>query len=364
MEGCAAEPGSYSGDRNRRARVDDPGTGDAYSGESRPSSQCPTGRDRLTVYSHSRLASFETCPKKYEYRYVQKLEVTRESVEAFVGKRVHEILERLYHHVGRYQQPPSLRQVLDRFQRDWRLRWHDDIEIVREGQSADEYLSRGERCLQNYYRKHYPFDAGETVGIEQRVSLQLDDGGRYRLRGVVDRIVRTAPGRFEVHDYKTGAWLPSQQRIDEERQLALYQIGIEQTYEDVQSVGLVWHYLQHNKTLRSERSPETLDRLKASTIELIDRIEAAEQYPPRPGKLCSWCEYREICPAVADATDDAADVTNLEPPPPADRDAPPPFLDAPIPVAAAPMLDEQRAPAELTGRDAADFEGGQQLELL
>ena len=48
------------------------------------------------VFSHSSLSSFETCPKKYQFRYVLKVPADTEGIEAFVGKRVHEVLERLY----------------------------------------------------------------------------------------------------------------------------------------------------------------------------------------------------------------------------------------------------------------------------
>ena len=47
------------------------------------------------IYSHSRLATFEDCPKRFEYRYVLKIPTDTEGIEAFVGKRVHEVLERL-----------------------------------------------------------------------------------------------------------------------------------------------------------------------------------------------------------------------------------------------------------------------------
>ena len=60
--------------------------------------------DRLgALYSHSRLASFENCPKQFEFRYIQKIPSETESIEAFVGKRVHEVLERLYEFVDRGQ---------------------------------------------------------------------------------------------------------------------------------------------------------------------------------------------------------------------------------------------------------------------
>ena len=48
------------------------------------------------TFSHSSLNCFETCPKQYHFRYVEKIPVDLEGIEAFMGKRVHEDLERLY----------------------------------------------------------------------------------------------------------------------------------------------------------------------------------------------------------------------------------------------------------------------------
>ena len=256
----------------------------------------------MTEYSHSRLSSFENCPRQFKYRYIDQLKVDKEGVEAFMGKRVHEILERLYHHVSRNGRPPSLAQVLERYRQDWARSWHDKIAIVRAENPQDYYLERGERCLENYYRSHYPFTTGETVALEERLRLQLDTEGRYKMLGIVDRIVRRSEGAFEIHDYKTSARLPPQRTLNEDRQLALYQIGLEQTYPDVKEVELVWHYLIFNKTLRSRRSAESLEDLRQATIRLIDKVEAESEYRARPGPLCRWCDYGSICPdAPADA---------------------------------------------------------------
>ncbi len=305
----------------------------------------------MTVYSHSRLSSFENCPRQFQFRYIDKIETEREGIEGFVGKRVHEILERLYHHVARHRRPPSLAQVHERFDKDWRLHWHVDVQIVRHENDVDFYRQLGTRCLENYYRSHYPFDDGETVGIEQKVQLTLDSEGRYRMRGVVDRVVRHAEGRWEIHDYKTGGWLPPRRRIDEDRQLALYQIALEQQRDDVQSVELVWHYLAFDKTLRSSRKPEQLAALREQTIELIDRIQATSTYPAKTGPLCRWCEFRELCPE-GQAFAPLSAPGGPEPPPPGQ-------LQTPALLAAA-----GAAPAALSERDAELSDGPRQLSLL
>ncbi len=51
----------------------------------------------MPVYSHSRLATYETCPLQYKYAYVEKVELEPEveTIEVFTGSRVHEALEKL-----------------------------------------------------------------------------------------------------------------------------------------------------------------------------------------------------------------------------------------------------------------------------
>ena len=134
-----------------------------------------------TVYSHSRLSSFENCPRQFYYRYVEKVPVETESIEAFVGKRVHEVIERLNRFVERGL-VPSLGKVLARFQALWDEHFAPErVRIVRAENPPESYRQMGERCLTNHYRRNYPFDADESLGIEQHVSFALDADGRYRM---------------------------------------------------------------------------------------------------------------------------------------------------------------------------------------
>jgi putative RecB family exonuclease len=252
------------------------------------------------VFSHSSLSSFETCPKKYQLRYLLKVPVESESIEAFVGKRVHEVLERLYQFTARGM-VPSLERVLRRFRANWDEQYDAGrLRIVRSELAPEDYLRSGERCLENAYRRLYPFD-DETVGLEREVQFPLDAEGRYAFRGVIDRLVRARDGALEIHDYKTGRRVPSQEELDRDRQLALYEIGARAALGEAGEVRLVWHYLLPNQTRTSGRSAAQLEELREGTCRAIDRIRAETAWEPRPGKLCSWCEYRAVCPAFGAA---------------------------------------------------------------
>ena len=72
----------------------------------------------MEVYSHSRIKCFENCRKQFHFRYVLKLPQETEGIEAFVGKRVHEVLERLYIFV-RQGLIPDLPRVIHRYEQLW-----------------------------------------------------------------------------------------------------------------------------------------------------------------------------------------------------------------------------------------------------
>jgi putative RecB family exonuclease len=249
-----------------------------------------------TVYSHSRMSSFENCPKQFHFKYVLKIPQETEGIEAFVGKRVHEVLERLYVFVDQ-DMVPSLDKVIHRYRVMFDEMYDPErVRIVREGIAASFYRELGERCLRNYYHRHYPFDADETLGLEERVLFDLDQEGRYKVQGIIDRIVRARDGTVEVHDYKTGKYVPSQKNLDQDRQLALYQIGLSKHYPG-EPMRLVWHFVQSGQIRTSTRTPEELASLRSTTISLIDRIEQETDFAPNKIPLCSWCEYKSLCPA-------------------------------------------------------------------
>ncbi len=269
-----------------------------------------------TTFSHSRLSSFENCPKKFEYRYVQRIPAESESIEGFVGKRVHEVLEKLYTVAARGQ-VPSLVRVVHRYHALWDEQFDAArVRIVRAGTDVNFYREYGERCLTNYYRSHYPFEGDETIGLEEKVLFSLTDSDDYRIQGFIDRIVRARDGALEVHDFKTSRRVPSQARLDQDRQLALYQIGVAERYGRGEPIRLVWHFLSQNQTRTSTRSETQLDTLRRKTVGLIDRIRAETRFETKTGPLCDWCEYRDRCPAWSKP----ADIDSSEPgAPPAAR---------------------------------------------
>lgn len=248
----------------------------------------------MSRFSHSRIESFETCPKKYEFCYLLKVPRGADGIEAFMGSRAHEALEWLYSEV-RACRVPTADEVADAYHSAWDAAWTDDVRITRKGRTADDYRAIGEKAVRDYHARYAPFDADTTVGLEARISLGLDDD--HEITGFVDRIAKVRDGVWEIHDYKTSNSLMTQQKADADRQLALYELALREMYPEIERVDLVWHYLVFDTEVRSTRTPEQLEALRTDVLDKIRRIEAQSSYPARTSNLCDWCEYKPICPA-------------------------------------------------------------------
>jgi putative RecB family exonuclease len=251
----------------------------------------------MTVFSHSRLACFERCPLKFRFRYIDKIQTEREeTVETFMGGLVHAALEKLYKDL-RFRKLNALQEILAWYNQEWKKNWNDRILIVRKSYTQENYRKMGQDYLSDYYRRYKPFDQTRTIALEEKVRINLDPEGKYRLQGYIDRLAYSGKGVYEVHDYKTNFNIPVKEYLDDDRQLALYALAVLNNYHDAKRVRLVWHFLSVDKEVVLEKTSQDLEKLKKETIGLIDKINSEKKFSPMPGPLCSWCEFRLECPA-------------------------------------------------------------------
>jgi putative RecB family exonuclease len=249
----------------------------------------------MPTYSHSQLSTYETCPHQYKLAYIDKIEVETEGIEAFMGSRVHDALEKLYRDL-RVTRLNTLEEILGCYGQSWEKNWNEMVQIVRKDYSAEDYRRLGERCIADYYKRYYPFDQGKTLGLEEYISFPLEEEKDYWIRGYIDRVTLLDDSVLEIHDYKTSSRLPTQEDVNSDRQLAFYQMGVAEKWQGVQEVRLIWHYLTFDAEIRSSRTPDELRQLCQATLDLIRTIEADRQFLSKEGPLCNWCDYQGFCP--------------------------------------------------------------------
>ncbi len=250
----------------------------------------------MVMYSHSKLSTFEQCSLKYKYKYVDKIKVLGKSVEALLGFAVHDVLEYLYTQV-KNNKIPELDEIIMIYSNTWKDNYNENIVIVKDDLTEKDYFNKGVQFLIDYYMKHKPF-TDNTLETEKRINIVLDKLNNINLIGYIDRLVHNKEkDEYEIHDYKTSNSMPSQQELDQDRQLALYSIAIKEAFGHDKPVILVWHYLAHGIKVTSSRTNSQLLDLKNQTIELIKKIESTTIFPHNKSILCNWCEYKTMCSA-------------------------------------------------------------------
>jgi putative RecB family exonuclease len=258
--------------------------------------------DSSTKFSPSKLDVYKDCPRRYRYRYVDKIKRDHQTVEAFLGTCVHSAFEGLYEAVA-HGKLPTLEETLRAFEEEWSRGWSPDIEIKDASYAPEDWKELGRECVKIYYDQHKPFDGDRTVAVEKRVGFPIvSEGQEYRIEGFVDRLALGKDGAFEIHDYKTGKSLPTQADADADWQLAIYDIAIRHDWPDTKAVRLVWHYVRHGKKLVSTRTETQLAELRGEIAAVIAKIKADREFAPHQSALCDWCEYRDLCPLFAHAS--------------------------------------------------------------
>ena len=249
----------------------------------------------MPTYSHSQLSTYETCPHQYRLVYIEKIKTETNGIEAFMGSRVHDALEKLYRDL-KVTKLNILEELLNFYHQSWEKNWNEMIQIIRKEYSAEDYRRLGEKCITDYYKRYFPFDQGRTLGLEENIYFPLEEEKGYWIRGFIDRLTLADNSILEIHDYKTSNRLPTQEGVNSDRQLAFYQMGVEGKWKDIREVRLIWHYLSFDTEIQSARTPEELHRLRRETLELIQKIETDRHFLPKEGALCDWCDYQGFCP--------------------------------------------------------------------
>ena len=249
------------------------------------------------TYSPSRIGAFDKCRLSYKYEYIDGLESDIETIERFFGSRLHEALEEFYILV-KGSRIESLEWLLSKYNDLWKKNYVDNIKIVKKELKEEDYFNKGKQCLIDYYNKYKPFNQTKIVDTEQLINFGIEFNGiKYPFRGKLDRLDwNNRENAFEIHDYKTGGRLITQQEADNDWQLGLYHIALNNRWPDAGKIKLIWHFLSMNKEIVSFRTKTQIDKLQEMAVKKINEIESCNKFSPNKSALCDWCDFQNICP--------------------------------------------------------------------
>jgi len=232
------------------------------------------------LLSASDIETYRLCPLKYKFARVFRIP-QEPSINQRFGIVVHQVLERFHADGG-----GSLEHLMRLFEAAWHRSGFGD---------ANDDLQFRERAVAAL-RRYWELDrerVGEPVSFERSFSFRL---GPHLVRGRVDRVDKLPDGRHELIDYKTGKPKTARE-LREDVQLSLYQMGAREAW-NLETSAQSYYYVLDNRKVPVAHSEEELERVRGAVAEIADGIQA-HNFEPKPSyELCSFCDYRIVCPAA------------------------------------------------------------------
>ena len=249
--------------------------------------------------SYSQINTFLNCSHKYELMYVEKIQCNSDSIEAYMGKIVHEVLDWIYSNKKDYYIWDKIESKYNQF---WSDNWHSQIYIapIRKQYDKNYFLKLGLECLRNYYRNNNgPNISSENlIGSEISVNTKI---GQYSFKAIIDRLDDNQE-YLEVHDYKTGKPY-TRSKIKKDIQLAIYLLAVKQKYPD-RKIAANWHFLKEkNKNSQHVRIILDDDELESKKQEILKYSNALNlaiknnDFHANESFLCNWCYLWDYCEA-------------------------------------------------------------------
>jgi DNA helicase-2/ATP-dependent DNA helicase PcrA len=244
----------------------------------------PRRGDGMLSLSASDLSLYLTCPLKYKFARVFGIP-QEPTINQRFGILFHNVLERFH------KEPPANEleglRVLNRlFEQGWRRTGF--------GNSDDElqFRDRAKEALRLYWERERLAE-GEPVWLEKKFDFKVGD---HHVRGRVDRVDRLPDGDYELIDYKTGE-RKSEEDLDDDLQLALYRMAAREAWGIEASTGSYYYVLDGDK-VAAPTKPDDAERVERTVLQVGEGV-LSQDFEPRPSpKVCSWCDYRLICPAA------------------------------------------------------------------
>jgi len=260
----------------------------------------------LETLSPSRASDFKLCPQLYKFKAVDKI-VVPPNVHQARGTTAHLALQRLFDHPAAQRTPERL---FDLFREAWtELR---DVEYPDMFASVEEEREWGLESLgilANYFGTEDPSRIEPTA----RELDMLQDVGDMTIRGILDRMDETEDG-IVIIDYKTGKAPPERYAIPAFFALKIYALLIRQrTGKTPTHLRLV--YLNGPTVYEIPVTDRQLDAMERQLVALwsaINRALLSGNFPTRPSRLCGWCSYQAICPAVSPDAKEPLEATGKE----------------------------------------------------
>ncbi len=219
----------------------------------------------MNSFSPNMLKTFKACPKKYYFKYIQKISMPQKISLFEKGKKVHALAN--YYLRG------------------------DDITKMEKALNCEEKLVWEHLKQNEFFQKSY-------INSEYNLSCKI---GSYRIGGRLDALMKDEKSYY-ILDYKTGS-TPKNPEYDYQTMVYLLNTSkllqnktLKQVQGDAYNIKFVYIDLKNNQNVVIDFSLGKEQEYEKMLIEICNTITNAQfseevEYTAQ----CDFCEYKKIC---------------------------------------------------------------------
>ncbi|PIU84098.1 MAG: hypothetical protein COS68_00520 [Elusimicrobia bacterium CG06_land_8_20_14_3_00_38_11] len=228
---------------------------------------------------------YTECPLKYKFHYLEGLGALYHQERPFLAfdGSIHKTLAEFFK--LKYRSQKTLKVLQDLLKKNWVSKGY-----VSKEEEAD-WRSQANSLLERFSKT---FDLHiEPYFVNEYFEIPV--GGDI-LFGTIDRVDKTEDG-YEIIDYKTRRTLFSQEEVENDLQLAIFQLACSKKY-NIFAAQLSILFLSFDKKITAVKPQENVEQTEKNFIKLSETIKKDTEFKPNPNPFCNVCDYNVICPAM------------------------------------------------------------------
>lgn len=246
--------------------------------------------------SYSQVRLYQTCPKKYYYSYVEKIQ-TPVNDKIFLGIVFHAVIESFFKEKIEREEP-SIHKLMECFSNLFEEK-QKGMEITWEF-SQKETTRRGKAFIDHFLREIAP--TVQPLMVEKELLAEIP-GVEIPLKGIID-LVETD---FSITDFKTTTAKWSKNRIKSAYlQVVLYRYLFEKNFGNVISqlrfkilYSRDTHIRHQEVNIKARDLDQDYQQMFAIVKYVVDNINQGVFYK-NESFTCGFCEYKGLCRAQSE----------------------------------------------------------------
>jgi putative RecB family exonuclease len=247
----------------------------------------------VIALSASKVSSYLQCPRRFKFRYVERIPAPWKPSALALGSAVHGALETFHQQraAGASMAPLSVGAL---FRIEWACQQIDEIRF-KEDERASDLAAVGELLVKQYAATNQDLDVRAA-----EVPFEMEVARGISLRGVFDALL----AGDRVRELKTAARAYDEGALSRHVQISAYAFAYPRLFGPDAVIEVVALLKQRHPRIAVHEVTRTAAQ-QAWFVQLMVEVAgaiAAGAFPPNPSWACTGCEFAEPCQATGGAS--------------------------------------------------------------